>query len=48
MCGTGFGFSVEEKEVNKLPIIPEIKSGQGNAKIIIDEFYKYSIAYEEV
>ena len=35
MCGTGFGFSVEKEEVDKLPIVPEIKSGQGNAKILI-------------
>ena len=24
MCGTGFGFSVSEKHVNKLPIVPEL------------------------
>ena len=29
MCGTGFGFSVEAEEVEKLPKIPEIKSGRG-------------------
>ena len=29
MCGTGFGFSVEKEEVNKLPEVPVIKSGQG-------------------
>jgi ribonucleoside-triphosphate reductase len=28
MCGTGFGFSVEQEEVDKLPSIPEIKSGR--------------------
>ena len=29
MCGTGFGFSVEKEEVDKLPVIPVIKSGRG-------------------
>ena len=29
MCGTGFGFSVESEEVDKLPEIPVIKSGRG-------------------
>ena len=37
MCGTGFGFSVEEEEVNKLPEVPEIKSGQGLATILIED-----------
>jgi len=35
MCGTGFGFSVEKEEVDKLPVIPEIKSGQALEKIPI-------------
>mgnify|MGYP003643891914 FL=1 len=35
MCGTGFGFSVEQEEVDKLPAIPKIKSGQGLEKIPI-------------
>ena len=35
MCGTGFGFSVEEEEVSKLPVIPVIKSALGNEKIPI-------------
>jgi len=35
MCGTGFGFSVEKEEVEKLPVIPEIKSGRGMEKIPI-------------
>ena len=35
MCGTGFGFSVEKEEVDKLPEVPEIKSGQGLAKLPI-------------
>ena len=35
MCGTGFGFSVEEEEVGKLPKIPVISSGQGIDKITI-------------
>tara|TARA_R110002012_G_scaffold183727_1_gene350215 strand:+ start:24181 stop:26046 length:1866 start_codon:yes stop_codon:yes gene_type:complete len=29
MCGTGFGFSIEKEEVDKLPEIPPIKSGRG-------------------
>ena len=29
MCGTGFGFSIESEEVEKLPEIPVIKSGRG-------------------
>jgi ribonucleoside-triphosphate reductase len=37
MCGTGFGFSVEKEEVDKLPTIPEIKSGQGLPKILIED-----------
>ena len=35
MCGTGFGFSVEREEVDKLPEIPEIKSGRALDKITI-------------
>ena len=35
MCGTGFGFSVEKEEVDKLPTIPEIKSGRALEKIPI-------------
>ena len=35
MCGTGFGFSVEKEEVDKLPVIPEIKSGHALEKIPI-------------
>ena len=37
MCGTGFGFSVEEEEVSKLPEVPTIKSAQGNAKVVIED-----------
>ena len=37
MCGTGFGFSVEQEEVSKLPTVPEIKSGQGIAKVTIED-----------
>ena len=37
MCGTGFGFSVEEEETNKLPAIPEIKSGKDIARITIED-----------
>jgi len=40
MCGTGFGFSVEEKEVDKLPKIPVIKSGQALEKIILEDSKK--------
>ena len=37
MCGTGFGFSVESEEVEKLPIIPEIKAGRNKPALdIID------------
>ena len=35
MCGTGFGYSVEQEEVDKLPEIPEIKSGRALDKIPI-------------
>jgi len=37
MCGTGFGFSVENKEVEKIPEIPEIKSSLGNPKVLIED-----------
>ena len=37
MCGTGFGFSVEQEEVDKLPTIPEIRSGQALGKIVIED-----------
>ena len=37
MCGTGFGFSVEEEEVEKLPAIPAIRSGQDIEKVLIDD-----------
>jgi len=35
MCGTGFGFSVEKEEVEKLPEIPVIKSALGSETIPI-------------
>ena len=35
MCGTGFGFSVEQEEVDKLPAIPEIRSGRALKKVMI-------------
>jgi ribonucleoside-triphosphate reductase len=35
MCGTGFGFSVEQEEVDKLPAIPEIKSGRDQPSVPI-------------
>tara|TARA_R110000824_G_scaffold8456_2_gene38543 strand:+ start:2518 stop:3522 length:1005 start_codon:yes stop_codon:yes gene_type:complete len=35
MCGTGFGFSVEKEEVDKLPEVPVIQSALGNEKIPI-------------
>ena len=37
MCGTGFGFSVEQEEIDKLPSIPEIRSGQALKKITIED-----------
>ena len=37
MCGTGFGFSVEQEEVGKLPEIPEISSGQALKKVVIED-----------
>ncbi len=37
MCGTGFGFSVEKEEVEKLPDVPEIKSGQGLPRVVIED-----------
>ena len=37
MCGTGYGFSVEQEEVEKLPEVPEIKSGQALPKVIIED-----------
>ena len=37
MCGTGFGFSVEAEEVDKLPAIPEIKSGKDLPRITIED-----------
>ena len=37
MCGTGFGFSVEQEEVEKLPVIPEIRSGQALKKVVIED-----------
>ncbi len=37
MCGTGFGFSVEGEEIDKLPEIPVIQSGQPLPKINIED-----------
>ena len=37
MCGTGFGFSVEQEEIDKLPEIPVIKSGQPLPKINVED-----------
>lgn len=36
MCGTGYGFSVEQNEIDKLPIIPKIDP-QGNGTLIIED-----------
>ena len=40
MCGTGFGFSVEEEEVNQLPEVPNIKSAIGKPKITLEDSKK--------
>ena len=40
MCGTGFGFSVESEEIEKLPVIPEIQSGQALKKVVIEDSKK--------
>ena len=40
MCGTGFGFSVEEEEVNQLPEVPNIKSAIGKPKVVIEDSKK--------
>ena len=37
MCGTGFGFSVEAEEVEKLPEIKKIKSGKDFPREVIDD-----------
>jgi ribonucleoside-triphosphate reductase len=37
MCGTGFGFSAEKEEVEKLPTINKIKSGKDLPRVIIDD-----------
>ncbi len=37
MCGTGFGFSVEEEEVGKLPKVPSIKSATGKPRVVIED-----------
>ena len=37
MCGTGFGFSAEKEEVDKLPEVQEIKSGKNLPKIMIED-----------
>jgi len=37
MCGTGFGFSVEKEETDKLPYIPEIKSGKDIPRVVIED-----------
>ena len=40
MCGTGFGFSVEQEEIDKLPEVPEIKSGLPVKPILIEDSKK--------
>ena len=40
MCGTGFGFSVEQDEIDKLPEVPEIKSGLPVKPILIEDSKK--------
>ena len=40
MCGTGFGFSVEQEEIKKLPEVPEIKSGLPVKPILIEDSKK--------
>ena len=37
MCGTGFGFSVEGEEIDKLPEIPVIESGRGLMTTVIED-----------
>jgi ribonucleoside-diphosphate reductase alpha chain len=37
MCGTGFGFSVEQEETSKLPSIPPIASGRDVQRVIVDD-----------
>ena len=37
MCGTGFGFSAEKEEVEKLPTINKIKSGKDFPRIVIED-----------
>ena len=36
MCGTGFGFSVRQEDVAKLPVVPKIQSAKGDTHIIED------------
>ena len=40
MCGTGFGFSVEQEETEKLPKVPVIKSGRALEKITLEDSKK--------
>lgn len=39
MCGTGYGFSVEEKYINKLPVVP-ILSSKGAGTVFIEDSKK--------
>src|SRR5690606_21933625 len=36
MCGTGYGFSVEKKYVDKLPIVPAITSQGAGELVVVD------------
>ena len=36
MCGTGFGFSVRQRDIDMLPEIPEIKSAKGHTHKVED------------
>jgi ribonucleoside-diphosphate reductase alpha chain len=39
MCGTGYGFSVENKYINKLPVVP-ILSSRGAGTVVIEDSKK--------
>ena len=48
MCGTGVGFSVEYKYVNKLPAVPELFEKSSTAIVVEDSKTGWAKAYREL
>lgn len=48
MCGTGVGFSVEEKYTHKLPSVPEVLENSNTTIVVEDSKEGWATAYKEL